>query len=83
MTYRFHVCGNVCLSQRRQVIRLSNNTLESGLEPFDGILLADLVRSTNWGLSSSSAGNAGTRSRPVLHLCIPSGLGVVISYMQA
>lgn len=71
------------------MIHLSDNTLESGLEPLDGILLLDLVRSADWGLSSSSAGNTGTRSRPVkdcVSTCSPSmphlGLSNVLTSMQ-
>lgn len=43
---------------------LSDDALESCLEPFDGILLGDLMGSANWGLASSSSGNSGTWSRP-------------------
>lgn len=65
MTYRIRICGNAFHSRRRIMNHLSDDTLESGLEPLDSILLLDLVRSADWGLSSSSAGNTGTRSRPV------------------
>lgn len=45
--------------------RLSDDSVESGLEPFDGVLLGDLVRSANGGLASSSSRDSYTLSHPV------------------
>jgi hypothetical protein len=44
--------------------RLSHNTLESALEPFDGVVLGDLVALPNLGLASSPLCNTGARSIP-------------------
>jgi len=41
---------------------LSDNSLEARLEPFDGLLTLDLVRSTDVGLASATLGNTLTRS---------------------
>jgi hypothetical protein len=44
--------------------RLSHNTLESVLEPFDGVVLGDLVALPDLGLASSPLCNTGARSIP-------------------
>ena len=44
----------------RLSICLSDNTLESCLEPLDGVVTGDLVASSNPGLSPTSSGNSGT-----------------------
>ena len=42
--------------------RLSDDTLESVLEPLDGLLALDLVGSSNVGLASATLGNSLARS---------------------
>jgi hypothetical protein len=46
------------------VEHLSDNSLEARLEPFDGLLTLDLVRSTDVGLASATLGNTLARSGP-------------------
>lgn len=46
---------------------LSDNTLESSLEPLDSIVTGNLVSSTDSALRPPSSGNSGTRSRPKTH----------------
>lgn len=48
-------------------MNLTDNTLESGLEPLDRVVTGDLVATANGGLCPSSSRNAGTRAVPVDH----------------
>ena len=56
-----HVLQNPC-PQPIFIQHLSDDTLESVLEPFDGLLALDLVGSANLGLASATLGNTLTRS---------------------
>lgn len=51
---------NVCPANEKDV--LSDNALESSLEPLDGVVTADLVGTTDGGLRSPSPGHSGTGS---------------------
>jgi hypothetical protein len=44
---------------------LSDDTFESVLEPFDGLITLDLVGRTNVGLAPATLGNTLTRSGPM------------------
>lgn len=46
----------------RSTLHLSHDTLESVLEPLDGLLLVDLVRGANLANCSPALGDTGTRS---------------------
>jgi hypothetical protein len=63
---------------------LSDNSLEARLEPFDGLLTLDLVRSTDVGLASATLGNTLTRSGPTnsQHNFKPILVDVAATHMQ-
>jgi len=44
---------------------LSDDTLESVLEPLDGLVAVDLVVGTDGGLASATLGNTLTRTGPI------------------
>lgn len=55
----------IAIPQRMEMRRLSYDTLESALEPLDGVLLANLVRSADGGVAASSSCDSGAWSSPV------------------
>jgi hypothetical protein len=50
--------------KRLDMICLSDDTLESVLEPFDNLILLDLVCGTNRCLAAATLGNTLTRAGP-------------------
>jgi hypothetical protein len=52
----------VCRERKRK--HLSDNTLESVLEPLDGLLLVDAVRGTNLGLAAAATSDTLTGALP-------------------
>lgn len=61
----------IAIPQKIEMRRLSYDTLESALEPLDGILLADLVRSADRGVAASSSCDSGAWSCPVKRCVSP------------
>jgi hypothetical protein len=53
----------VCSHEKKRK-HLSDNTLESVLEPLDGLLLVDAVRGTNLGLATAATSDTLTRALP-------------------
>jgi hypothetical protein len=51
--------------KRPAVYPLSNDTLESVLEPFDNLILLDLVGSSDRGLAAATLGDTFTRAGPI------------------
>jgi len=61
---------------------LSDDTLESVLEPFNGLIALDLVGSSNVGLASATLGNTLTRSGPE-KLSTPPNIILALIYLHA
>ena len=53
----------VCSHEKKRK-HLSDNTLESVLEPLDGLLLVDAVRITNLGLATAATSDTLTGTLP-------------------
>jgi hypothetical protein len=60
----------VCSHEKKRK-HLSDNTLESVLEPLDGLGLVDAVRSTNLGLATAATSDTltGTLPETVVSIC--------------
>ena len=76
----------VCSHEKKKRKHLSDNTLESVLEPLDGLGLVDAVRGTNLGLATAATSDTltGTLPEMVVSICSQCGrqLSRVVTYMQ-
>ena len=61
----------VVCSHKKKRKHLSDNTLESVLEPLDGLGLVDAVRGTNLGLATAATSDTltGTLPETVISIC--------------
>lgn len=62
---------------------LSDNSLESVLEPLDGLVTLDLVGRSNMGLAAATLGNTLTRSGPTnLSIAVQDPPDYLCTHMQ-